>query len=133
VPPITRELDVAAPPERVWAALTDPVVVACWLTCTDVAFEARIGGRYRLFDGDATGEVTRLAPPRLLEYTWTMAGWPGGAPPSRVRWELSPASGGRRTRLRLTHDGFPDHETRDAHDAGWDPNFLDKMTVWLER
>ncbi len=115
-----------------WAALTDPTVIRQWLTCTDVSFEPRVGGRYRLFDGDATGDIMRITAPRLLDYTWTMAGWPDGAPPSRVRWELTPVAGGKRTRVQLTHDRFPDRETRDAHDAGWGPNFLDKMTRWLE-
>jgi uncharacterized protein YndB with AHSA1/START domain len=132
IPPITREVEIAASPERVWAALADAATIQRWLTCANVVFEARPGGRFSLFDGDAAGEVTRIVAPRLLEYTWTMAGWPEGAPPSRVRWELSPVAGGKRTRLRLTHDGFPDRATRDAHDEGWGPNFLDKLAAWLD-
>jgi glutathione S-transferase len=126
-------VDVAAPPANVWSALTDPAVISSWLTCQDVAFEARPGGTYRLFDGDAAGTVTRAEPPRALEDTWTMGEWPHSAAPSSVRWELTPLSGGKRTRLRLTHTGFPDRPTRDAHDAGWGPNFLDKLLPWLER
>ena len=131
LPPITREIELPVPVDRAWAALTDPQVIARWLTCQDVAFDARPGGSYRLFDGDATGVVTRVQPRTLLEYTWIMAGWPPGATPSLVRWELSPASGGKRTRLRLTHSALPDQPTRDAHDAGWDPSFLDKLLAWL--
>jgi glutathione S-transferase len=130
---VTRDLDVPAPIERVWAALVDPATIRSWLTCQDVAFEARVGGRFRLFDGEATGAVTRLAPLRLVEYTWQMGAWPAKAPPSRVRWELRSHAGGRRTRLRLTHTGFPDRATRDAHDAGWDSGFLDKLLPWLAR
>jgi uncharacterized protein YndB with AHSA1/START domain len=133
VAPITRELELRTAPERVWAALTDPGTIKAWLTCQNVTFEARPGGRYSLFDGDATGTVTRAERPRVLEYTWTMAGWPMGSPPSQVRWELQPASSGKRTRVRLTHSALPDEETRAAHDAGWDPNFLDKLRGWIER
>ena len=133
VAPITRDLELQAAPERVWAALTDPKTIKAWLTCQNETFEPRPGGHYSLFDGDATGTVTRAEKPRVLEYTWTMAGWPVGAPPSRVRWELSPTAGGKRTRLRLIHSDLPDEETREAHDAGWDPNFLDKLRRWIER
>ena len=133
VPPILRELEVNAPPARVWAALTDPGTISAWLTCRDVSFDPRPGGSYRLVDGDATGTVTRAEAPRLLEYTWAMGDWPAGAAPSTVRWELTPLARGTRTRLCLTHAGFPNRATRDAHDAGWAPNFLDKLVAWLER
>jgi uncharacterized protein YndB with AHSA1/START domain len=131
IPPIVRDLEVPARITRVWDALTEPSTIAQWLTCQDIAFEPRVGGGYSLFDGDATGTVTRIEPPHLVEYTWTMEGWPEGAPPSLVRWELSPVAGGKRTRLRLTHAQFPDRATRDDHESGWDPYFLDKLLPWL--
>jgi uncharacterized protein YndB with AHSA1/START domain len=133
VPPITREVELRAPAELVWAALTDPATIKSWLTCQNVTFEAMPQGRFSLFDGDATGTVTRAEKPAVLEYTWTMAGWPKDASPSQVRWELLPTAGGKYTRLRLTHSQLPDRETRDAHNAGWEPNFLDKLRAWLER
>lgn len=133
LPPVTRDLEVPAPMERVWAGLTDPAAIGAWLTCQDVRFEPRVGGAYRLFDGDATGTVTRFRSPRLLEYTWVMKGWPAGAPPSLVRWDLSPVAGGKRTRLRLTHTRLPDQETRDRHEDGWNAFFLDKLLAWLRR
>ncbi len=131
IPPVIRDLEIAARPERVWAALTDSKHISAWLTCQDVIFEKRVGGRFRLFDGEATGTITRVEPPRLLEYTWQMEGWPDGAPPSLVRWDLSPVAGGKRARLRLTHTSLPDRATRDLHDSGWDTSFLNKLLPWL--
>jgi uncharacterized protein YndB with AHSA1/START domain len=42
-----------------------------------------------------TGVITAVEPPTLLEYTWEVAGRPGG----RVRWELSDGPGGARITL----------------------------------
>ena len=88
------------PVEKVWAALTNPAQVAQWLAPGEI--ELTLGGRvYLAFtDGDSVidGQVTAIAPPRLLEFTWTDKGNDLGF----VRWELTAEDGG--TRLALTHN-----------------------------
>jgi len=87
------------PVEKVWAALTSPAQLAQWLAPGEI--ELTLGGRvYLAFtDGDGVidGRVTAIAPPRLLEFTWTDKGDDFGF----VRWELVADDGG--TRLILTH------------------------------
>ena len=87
------------PVEKVWAALTSPAQLAQWLAPGEI--ELTLGGRvYLAFtDGDGVidGRVTAIAPPRLLEFTWTDKGDDFGF----VRWELIAEDGG--TRLVLTH------------------------------
>ncbi|MDF3042927.1 MAG: hypothetical protein K0Q71_5633 [Thermomicrobiales bacterium] len=87
------------PVEKVWAAMTDPAQLAQWLAPGEM--ELTLGGRvYLAFtDGDGVidGQVTAIAPPRLLEFTWTNEGNDFGF----VRWELAPTAGG--ARLVLTH------------------------------
>ena len=87
------------PVEKVWAALTDPAQLAQWLAPGEL--ELTLGGRvYLAFtDGDSVidGRVTAIAPPRLLEFTWTDKDDDFGF----VRWELVADDGG--TRLVLTH------------------------------
>jgi uncharacterized protein YndB with AHSA1/START domain len=87
------------PAEKVWSALTDPAQVAQWLAPGEV--ELTLGGRvYLAFtDGDGVidGRVTAIAPPRLLEFSWTDKGDDFGF----VRWELIAEKSG--TRLVLTH------------------------------
>jgi uncharacterized protein YndB with AHSA1/START domain len=93
------ERQLLHPVEKVWAALTDPTQVAQWFAPGEI--ELTLGGRvYLAFtDGDGVidGRVTAIAPPRLLEFTWTDTGDDFGF----VRWELGAHDGG--TRLVLTH------------------------------
>ena len=87
------------PVEQIWTALTDPAQRAQWLAPGEI--ELALGGRVSLAftDGDGVidGQVTAIAPPRLLEFTWTDQDDDFGF----VRWELDARNGG--TRLVLTH------------------------------
>jgi len=70
--PITREVTVAAPPDVVWDALTDPAELAAWFGA-DAAVDLRVGGavRFRWPDGgERRGLVIDLDPPRLLAFRW---------------------------------------------------------------
>jgi uncharacterized protein YndB with AHSA1/START domain len=116
------------PVEKVWAALTNPAQRAQWLAPGEI--ELTLGGRVSLAftDGDGVidGRVTAIAPPRLLEFTWTDQDNDFGF----VRWELVAAEGG--TRLVLTHTvpeaargfGLPML-------AGWH-SLLDQLAALLE-
>jgi uncharacterized protein YndB with AHSA1/START domain len=88
------------PVEKVWAALTDPAQLAQWLAPGE--FEPTLAGRVYLAFTDGAGvidgQVTEIAPPRLLEFTWTDNGKDLGF----VRWELNAEESG--TRLVLTHN-----------------------------
>jgi uncharacterized protein YndB with AHSA1/START domain len=94
------ERDLRHPVDRVWAALTDPAQRGQWFAPGEM--ELRLGGRvYLAFtdgDGVVDGRVTAIAPPALLEFTWTDNGKDLGF----VRWELIPDDAG--TRLVLTHN-----------------------------
>ena len=93
------ERQLLHPVERVWAALTNPAQLAQWLAPGEI--ELTLGGRVHLAftDGDGVidGQVTAIAPPRLLEFTWTDQDNDFGF----VRWELIANDGD--TCLVLTH------------------------------
>jgi uncharacterized protein YndB with AHSA1/START domain len=92
---------IPRPPAQVWAALTEPKVLANWLGAAEV--EPKRGGKFvfRFHDTDTimTGAITAFEPERVLEYSWLESGV--AVPQSLVRWEVSAAEGG--CRLVLTH------------------------------
>ena len=120
---IEPELEIAAPPETVWASLVLPERAVLWMGIT-AEFDVRPGGLYRveILPGEfARGEWVELDPPRRLVTTW---GWePGGMSPvapgsSTMEWDLEPRGEG--TVLRFRHHGLPGPEAVARHGHGWD-------------
>jgi uncharacterized protein YndB with AHSA1/START domain len=138
---IISEIDIAAPPDRVFQALIDPRQVLQWwgqegvYRCTEFASDVRRGGQWRSAgvgpDGgrfEASGEYIEVDPPRLLIYSW-VASWTG-ALKTTVRWELNPANNG--TLLRLSHSGLSAHPELAQSYRGW-PRMLEWLKAFLER
>jgi uncharacterized protein YndB with AHSA1/START domain len=100
------------PPERVWAALTEPGQVSAWAPfVTDHDLSRPGDATLTMVDGatalDLPATITRAEAPRLLEYTWG---------DDLLRWELAPTDRG--TELTLWHTvGGADMMPKVA--AGW--------------
>lgn len=141
---IVAEIQIAAPPERVFSAITDPVQLLQWWgqegmyrgTKWDV--DLRPGGKYRSEgvsqrDGSAFlvhGEYLEVDPPRLLVYTWNPS-WQKDLATTTVRWELKPQSGG--TLVTLRHSGFGKNvQAAKNHSQGW-ALVLGWMQAFLEK
>jgi uncharacterized protein YndB with AHSA1/START domain len=98
--PIVLDYDLEEAPEKVWRALTDPVLVAAWLAPNDIAPEE--GRRFTLQtapDKAVECEVVEADPARKLSYRWREA---GEALDSLVTFEITPQPGGG-SHLRLVH------------------------------
>jgi uncharacterized protein YndB with AHSA1/START domain len=98
--------DLRHPPEKVWAALTDPAQVGEWAPFTTSRDLGSVGdATLTMIDGNTHGDlsasVTRAERPTLLEYTFGT---------DVLRWEL--AASGAGTRLTLRHT---------LRDRGWVP------------
>lgn len=126
------ERTLTAPPERVYAAWTEPAILSRWYCPNpalplEVAADAVVGGRYRVDMGNgayvAEGEYTDLVPGRLVAFTWRWT--TSDAPASHVRVELSPAPDGG-TRLVLQHTGLADADDAQGHREGWELS-LDRL------
>jgi len=145
---IIAEIEIAAPPERVFQALTDPKQLLRWWS--DEAcraglweFEARRGGRWRfktahsgkaingVTDFEASGEILEFDPPRLMAYTW-IANWHDDrAQRTVVRWELTPSGGG--TKVKVTHSGLANLPiARKDYSGGW-PGVVEKLKKFVEK
>lgn len=95
----------AAPPEKLWRALTQPHLIEEWLMRTD--FKAVAGHKFSLRK-DPTPEISvvidcqvrSVEENRILSYTWSAYGTQ-----TIVTFSLTPVEGG--TLLRLEQAGFP--------------------------
>jgi uncharacterized protein YndB with AHSA1/START domain len=116
--------------EAVWAALTDPQELACWLG--PGILEPREGGQVSIRTGPGdrperqrtiSGRVLACDPPRVLEHEWIQP----GLDVSIVRYELEADAGG--TILRLTHRRTV-APTATGGRAGWHA-YLDRLAAHL--
>ena len=69
---VTREIELDAPPDEVWRALTDPEELEQWFA-NDVELEPEVGGEgiFRWDDGDERHAVVEeVDPERRFAFTW---------------------------------------------------------------
>lgn len=130
-PEIRLTTHIAATPEKVFRALTEPAALNQWIA-KDARVDARIGGRFDLgwkAEGDvehegAAMEILELERDRKLTISWP--DWRGdtSVPTQSVTWLLEPDDGG--TRVTLIHAGFIRAVDLSDYPFGWG-HFLSKM------
>jgi uncharacterized protein YndB with AHSA1/START domain len=133
---ILATVEIAAPPERVFRALTSDDITRWWgsddtYRTTRYTADLRVGGAWRSEGRGADGhefavggEFVAIDPPRALVHTW-IAPWDGGNT-TTITYRLEPIEGG--TRLTLRHEGFADRrESCAGHANGWE-----RVLGWLD-
>jgi uncharacterized protein YndB with AHSA1/START domain len=132
----SRTID--APPDRIYAALVDPVALAAWLPPDGMTgrfehFDARPGGTYRLVltyddSSGARGKSTadsdvvdvrfvELVPgKRLVQAVDFESDDPANAGTMTMRWQLTAADGG--TNVEIRADDVPAGISAEDHAAG---------------
>jgi uncharacterized protein YndB with AHSA1/START domain len=138
---LINEIQIAAPPDRVFQALIDPNQVLKWwgksgvYWCAEYQNDLRVGGKWRSagFNADGrkfevVGEYLKIDPPRQLVHSW-IATWTGDAK-TTVSWELEPAANG--TLLRIRHSGLSAYPELAKSYQGW-PQMLGWLQALLER
>lgn len=131
-----RSLDIAAPADAVWSALTDAQELERWFpVSSDV--KPGVGGSILLSWGspwDGRAPIQIWEPSRHLRIGWPWGGKPGEPSPLAVDYYLE--SHGASTRLRLVHSGFaqgPDWDMEyDGVSSGWTFE-LRSLKHYLER
>jgi uncharacterized protein YndB with AHSA1/START domain len=145
---VVAEIEIAAPPERVFAAISDAEQLKGWWIspiCDETFWnmDPRPGGKWGFATTPASqsingvnefqcrGEILEYVPPRLLVYTW-IANW-NDKPDSItvVRWDLIATPGG--TRVKVTHSGLVQQPTtRELYRGGW-PGVIHSLQKYLEK
>jgi uncharacterized protein YndB with AHSA1/START domain len=135
---IVVEIDIDAPPERVFQAWIDPQQRLAWWGDDGVyrgqkmESDLRVGGKW-LTEGKSaegkdfsvSGTFTRIEAARALGFTWNHDWGDGEMPETHVLIELTPTSSG--THVTLTHSGFTSASERDGHNKGWQ-----RVLGWLQ-
>jgi uncharacterized protein YndB with AHSA1/START domain len=140
---IVTEIEIAAPAERVFAAIADADVVRRRAPYLDLyEMELRVGGKWRLemrmpkpHHGVSVihheGEVLELDRPRLLAYSWFANFHTDPKHRSIVRWELTPTPSG--THVKVTHSGLSSEPAaRKDYAGGW-PGVLEEIRTCAEK
>jgi uncharacterized protein YndB with AHSA1/START domain len=117
---ISFEFDLHHSPEKVWRALTDPVLLAEWLLpVVDLKLEPGVAFTFKAqpqpgWDGIVNCRFAEIEAHRKLSYTWVV-----GDMDTVVTFTLTPTASG--TRLSLVQSGFKPDQKRNFAGAryGW--------------
>jgi uncharacterized protein YndB with AHSA1/START domain len=136
---IVQQRVLAASPEEVFAAWSDPESLRVWMCPGDLRWaeaevDFRVGGRFRIvMHGDTPyaqhGEYLEIDPPKRLVFTWISEWISEAEAHTRVEVTLEPASDGG-TRLQLVHDALPPGDAYAGHEEGW-RSILEKLDQHL--
>jgi uncharacterized protein YndB with AHSA1/START domain len=119
---ISFEFDLQHSPEKVWRALTDPVLLAEWLLpVVGLELELAPGAAFTLktqphpgWDGTVSCRMLEIEAQKKLSYAWTVPFLD-----TVVTFTLTPTATG--TRLSLVHSGFKPEQKQNFGGAryGW--------------
>lgn len=140
---VSCEIFIAAPPARVFQAITDPNQMSHWwgqkgnYRIKESKADLRVGGKWSSMgvrtDGSTfrvEGEYLEVDPPHRLVHTWNSSSCSSSLK-TIVRWELEPQSvhglypsgpqrAGTGTLVKIRHEGFAGDSAAAAdHSEGW--------------
>ncbi|HEV2468838.1 MAG TPA: SRPBCC domain-containing protein [Candidatus Sulfotelmatobacter sp.] len=146
---VLAEIFIAAPPARVFQAISDPNQLPKWwrqegvYEVTKSTMDLRPGGKWRSegIGADGTtfwveGEYLEVDPPRRLVHTWvssykgvdTVVYWDLEPEPINALHPSGPKKSGTGTRVRLRQEGFAGNlESAKGHGEGWK-----RVLGWLQ-
>jgi uncharacterized protein YndB with AHSA1/START domain len=118
---------IAASPEALFDAWTDPAALAVWMvpgdgTHTDAVADPRVGGEFTLTMHSPSSSVLHrgtylvIDRPRRLSFTW-QSRYTGDLE-TVVTIDFTALESG--TEVAITHTGLPTLEAVDDHSGGWD-------------
>jgi uncharacterized protein YndB with AHSA1/START domain len=136
-PSLTIKRRFKAPPEKVYAAWTDPEKISRWMgpagrQRVEVTSDLRVGGRYAIKmvmaddEHDVSGIYREIVPNEKLVFTWAWKSTPERESLVSVTFKRD----GDGTIMTLLHEQFFDEKARDSHNAGW-LAIMDELAKYL--
>ncbi len=128
---------IAATPERVWQALTDPAFSKQYFFGLSVEIEPKRGGSFRLLWPDGRvhikGEVVDWSPPRRLCVSWDIQGMNefSELPTCLVSYEIEPSGEAVKLRMTESHSWDIPPAILLGGEEGW-PKILGGLKTLLE-
>ncbi|MFE0351444.1 ArsR/SmtB family transcription factor [Streptomyces griseoluteus] len=125
---------IAATPERVWEALTDPEMSAAYWGHSNVSdWQPGSAWEHRRVDGsgiaDVVGTIVEAKAPQRLVITWAGPGDERPQGPSKVTFELKSLGG--TVQLTVTHENLRDDAEMREVAGGWS-TVLSNLKTYLE-
>jgi len=137
---ITRSVILNAPPERVWAALTDPELTRQYLANYEFSGDLRPGGYWRWTgsrdgqDVQGEAEIIDYVPGKLIKFSGfdrMVAGDISRSGKLIITHEIIPSNGG--TKLLTTLENFEGDDTRVEYIAHqWDFEIMPRLKTLIE-
>ena len=122
----TKSITIAAPPKRVWEALTDPAQVKQYMWGAEVVTDWKQGspivyrGEWEGKPYEDKGKIVEIDPPRLLRTTYySPLSGKADVPENyaEVVYALEPSAGG--TRLTVTQSNIADEAGKERSEGNW--------------
>jgi uncharacterized protein YndB with AHSA1/START domain len=119
---VNAEKVIGRPVSDVFNALKEGLLfMNCGADSGSIQIDFRVGGKYQIDFRNKTlvnfGEFLEIIPNRKIVFSWCQTFGPDQKPDTQVVIELF--EDGSKTRLLLSHTGFKDQATKDAHQTGW--------------
>ncbi|HEX5937555.1 MAG TPA: SRPBCC domain-containing protein [Actinomycetota bacterium] len=132
---VRRQIEIGAPRERVWSALTRPEELLRWFPTEQAHLDLRPGGVAGFVSEESADEavVEVVEPPVRFVFRWRPAGL--DRPYTTVSFTLEETRDG--TRLTLVESGFASLadqialQSLEGNDAGWRDE-LEELKAYLE-
>jgi uncharacterized protein YndB with AHSA1/START domain len=138
-PSLTIKRRFNAPPQKVYAAWTDPEKLAHWMgpagtQRVEATCDLRVGGRYAVKmvmsddEHNVSGVYREIVPNEKLVFTWAWRSTPERESLVTVTFKKD----GEGTIMTLLHEQFFDEAARDRHNTGW-TGTMDKLKSYLSQ
>lgn len=111
---------IPAPPEDIYAALTNPVTIELW-TGDPAEMSTEPGSEFSMWDGSIVGKNLEFEPGKKIVQQWY---FDGQDEPSIVTIKLHPDNKG--TSVEVRHTNIPDEAYEDISD-GWVSSYLSAL------